>query len=326
MKRKNLSGFTLIELLVVIAIIAILAAILFPVFAQARDKARSASCLSNEKQIGLGLMMYAQDYDETYPTAYMYKNNTATTNGGSAGGYIHYSAMIQPYIKSDRIWVCPSDKLGGLPPDNPPCANWLDTATLGCEAQVPRLSYIPNSAVLPRKRGPQDAPNVVNMAAIDTPADVIAIAEATHNLNCIFLGSTGQANNERRNKSHRPVNALMRTATGGQWAGQSYADATGAVWAVTKAAAEGPEGWGGPSDSGAINNQLGCRANPSDGGLHIRFMEPGKHTGGSNYVFADGHAKFYRFDTTINPNNFLWGKSYYPTGQSILDQAGFPVR
>ncbi|HEY3298451.1 MAG TPA: prepilin-type N-terminal cleavage/methylation domain-containing protein, partial [Armatimonadota bacterium] len=70
---KRNSGFTLIELLVVIAIIAILAAILFPVFAQAREKARSASCLSNEKQIGLGLMMYMQDYDETYPMAYYYQ-------------------------------------------------------------------------------------------------------------------------------------------------------------------------------------------------------------------------------------------------------------
>ena len=68
--RSHRNAFTLIELLVVIAIIAILAAILFPVFAQAREKARSASCLSNEKQIGLGLMMYTQDYDETYPTAY----------------------------------------------------------------------------------------------------------------------------------------------------------------------------------------------------------------------------------------------------------------
>lgn len=64
---QSRSGFTLIELLVVIAIIAILAAILFPVFAQAREKARSASCLSNTKQLGLGLVMYVQDYDETFP-------------------------------------------------------------------------------------------------------------------------------------------------------------------------------------------------------------------------------------------------------------------
>src|SRR6266699_2776893 len=68
--RKR-TGFTLIELLVVIAIIAILAAILFPVFAQAREKARQATCLSNFKQIGLGVMMYVQDWDETYPISRM---------------------------------------------------------------------------------------------------------------------------------------------------------------------------------------------------------------------------------------------------------------
>jgi prepilin-type processing-associated H-X9-DG protein len=74
------------------------------------------------------------------------------------------------------------------------------------------------------------------------------------------------------------------------------------------------------------NGSGGCRSIAADGGVHIRFMEPGRHTGGSNYVFADGHAKFFKFETTINPNNFLWGKSYYPTGQSILDQFGNPVR
>ena len=76
-KTPSRSGFTLIELLVVIAIIAILAAILFPVFAQAREKARQTSCLSNSKQLGLGLLMYVQDYDETWP------RNDDCINGGT---------------------------------------------------------------------------------------------------------------------------------------------------------------------------------------------------------------------------------------------------
>ena len=323
---RGRSGFTLIELLVVIAIIAILAAILFPVFAQAREKARATSCLSNQKQIGTGIAMYVQDYDEVYPQAYYYKNNTAVSNGGSAGGYVTWTVTTMPYLKNHQVFVCPSHKGGGLPPDNPPCANFMDTQTLGCEAQVPRLSYIPNSAIMPRKMGPGDAPNTVPLAAVDAPAGVIAVAEMTDHANCIFLGSTGQGNTERRNKSHRPVNALMRTAGGGQWAGQSVADATGAVYAVTKLHAEGVEGWGGPDDSAAITNPAGCRGTASDTGLHIRFMEPARHSGGANYSFADGHSKYHKFSQTINPNNFLWGKTYFPTGQVVLDQSGFPVR
>lgn len=113
--RRERAAFTLIELLVVIAIIAILAAILYPVFAQAREKARQSSCLSNTKQIGLGLMMYTQDNDETYPPAYYYGDPTKVGNLDSTG-IIHWSGLIHPYVKSWAIYVCPSDKIGGLPP------------------------------------------------------------------------------------------------------------------------------------------------------------------------------------------------------------------
>jgi prepilin-type N-terminal cleavage/methylation domain-containing protein/prepilin-type processing-associated H-X9-DG protein len=97
MKRK---GFTLIELLVVIAIIAILAAILFPVFAQAREKARAISCLSNTKQLGLADIMYSQDFDEAGPSGY----NTAGTGGG-------WGFQLFSYVKSRGAYQCPDDPL-----------------------------------------------------------------------------------------------------------------------------------------------------------------------------------------------------------------------
>ncbi|MGI5820019.1 MAG: DUF1559 domain-containing protein [Armatimonadota bacterium] len=92
-------GFTLIELLVVIAIIAILAAILFPVFARAREKARQTSCLSNQKQIGLGVAMYTQDFDERFPPAY-----TGSGNRRVSGFY----DGIGPYTKNEQMYICPS--------------------------------------------------------------------------------------------------------------------------------------------------------------------------------------------------------------------------
>lgn len=107
MHPSTKSGFTLIELLVVIAIIAILAAILAPVFANAREKARQASCLSNNKQIGLGFGMYTQDYDETYMTP---DNGSETLSS--------YRHNLQPYMKNIQVFKCPSNSSTNLSIDN----------------------------------------------------------------------------------------------------------------------------------------------------------------------------------------------------------------
>ena len=108
MKYNTKKGFTLIELLVVIAIIAILAAILFPVFARARENARRSSCQSNMKQIGLGLIQYMQDYDEITPFAYHgYDPQTNGSASNQTPGWV-WNDMIYPYVKSEEIFNCPS--------------------------------------------------------------------------------------------------------------------------------------------------------------------------------------------------------------------------
>src|SRR5947209_16515300 len=100
MKRRE-AGFTLIELLVVIAIIAILAAILFPVFAQAREKARQTTCLSNMKQWSIGTRMYLSDYDDTVVPCYLY----------SSSSFLQWwPDLLDPYVKNDKVWFCPDWK------------------------------------------------------------------------------------------------------------------------------------------------------------------------------------------------------------------------
>jgi prepilin-type N-terminal cleavage/methylation domain-containing protein/prepilin-type processing-associated H-X9-DG protein len=111
------NGFTLIELLVVIAIIAILAAILFPVFAQARESARQTSCLSNTKQLGLGILQYVQDYDEKFPL-WLYDDNSPARDkpdqpwGPWKNQHVGWDKAIQPYVKNTQIFRCPSNDTG----------------------------------------------------------------------------------------------------------------------------------------------------------------------------------------------------------------------
>ena len=118
------SGFTLIELLVVIAIIAILAAILFPVFALAREKARSSMCLSNQKQLGTAMMMYIQDYDERFPTWL----DDVPKDADHPNGKNTWVENLQPYSKNKKIWLCPSDNTPGFKTTDPKSQNsyWLN--------------------------------------------------------------------------------------------------------------------------------------------------------------------------------------------------------
>jgi len=131
--KGRFDGFTLIELLVVIAIISILAAILFPVFARARENARRASCMSNLKQIGLAMMMYVQDYDEHYAPSVIgtFRDTSTYTTGAACAGlpcaqyyasdgintgkYMSWMDVLHPYTKSVQIYQCPSQTLDLAP-------------------------------------------------------------------------------------------------------------------------------------------------------------------------------------------------------------------
>ncbi|GAB4452895.1 MAG: hypothetical protein OHK0029_04710 [Armatimonadaceae bacterium] len=129
--RKS-TAFTLIELLVVIAIIAILAAILFPVFAQAREKARQTACLNNMRQIGLALIQYVQDYDGTYPPIRVREMPAGNPEGVPASSILTWRNVVQPYIKNVSVFGCPSNP-NGRPLGPGANSGWDDRATLNAE-------------------------------------------------------------------------------------------------------------------------------------------------------------------------------------------------
>ncbi|MGV3721772.1 MAG: DUF1559 domain-containing protein [Actinomycetota bacterium] len=122
-------GFTLIELLVVIAIIAILAAILFPVFARAREAARSTTCKSNLKQIGLAVNMYKQDYDESLP--FLVNGSSWTWNNTDWVNTSYWGVFYLPYTKNQQIWACPSSKEPAVKTVSYGLSGYLDGGSFG---------------------------------------------------------------------------------------------------------------------------------------------------------------------------------------------------
>lgn len=189
-------GFTLIELLIVIAIIAILAAILFPVFARARENARKTSCLSNLKQIGLGVMQYTQDYDEYYPLNQAGSTQTERRQNS-------WRSQIFPYVKSTQLFVCPS---------NPLKDTWTNDSTQGGGGVIDptefKISYQCNRRGA-LGRGTATPVEMSHVAEIENAAQLITIAEvrgtsaaydgdlnyddAGHN-NALFAGHLGMTN------------------------------------------------------------------------------------------------------------------------------------
>jgi prepilin-type N-terminal cleavage/methylation domain-containing protein/prepilin-type processing-associated H-X9-DG protein len=259
--RRRAPAVTLIELLVVIAIIAILAAILFPVFAQAREAARKATCLSDLRQLGVALMQYAQDYDETLPWS-----SFAVVPGQSINSIQNpkWSDVIQPYVKNDQVFTCPSDSastrlfvsLSTNPRRGQGCTGGGCTSPLGGSYEV-NLAY-DTGAGLP---GPPD-PNLAHpmgkpLASIASPADTIFAVEGPANVNNQLYWNIAAVN---------PALPLLPFAS---------------LNSVTAA------------DNNSYH--LDTRASPPYFGYQDtssrRYLVLGRHNGIANIIFCDGHVK-----------------------------------
>ena len=185
--KRRYGAFTLIELLVVIAIIAILAAILFPVFARARENARRASCSSNLKQIGLGLLQYSQDYDEIFPLAY-----TLGDQASNAGANTKWMDVVQPYVKSTQLFTCPSDTAvtynGNtftpkfIPHDEPGGASFVNFGSYGIN-NCYQNSVAPTGPNSPTSTVKTAGAKPVSLATLQVPTETYWVMDSTVNQN-----------------------------------------------------------------------------------------------------------------------------------------------
>jgi len=259
-------GFTLIELLVVIAIIAILAAILFPVFAQAREKARAISCLSNLKQIGLAVAMYTEDSDETEPPG-------ANYYGQESG----WAGQIFPYVKSIGAFRCPDDSAAGSQAD----------------FEVKSLSYALNAnfGINPYGNQPGNVytaatgPKAESLAAFGAPANTVMLFETT---NSWYVDITQEW----------PAAGPAACNSGGNWSGYGNYDGCYQGGSPTGNGDEG--GLSGGNGGSGTNNlkyatgyMLQSQQNAALSNSDFQAAT-GRHTNGSNFLMADTHAKFLR--------------------------------
>jgi prepilin-type N-terminal cleavage/methylation domain-containing protein/prepilin-type processing-associated H-X9-DG protein len=278
MSHRRVSGFTLIELLVVIAIIAILAAILFPVFAQAREKARSISCLSNVKEEALGVLMYAQDYDENYPYGI---DNSWDWN-------VTWPELTQPYIKSTQIFKCPDDSDATSPVDS----TWGSWST-----SEPTVSYAGNAYLIqPGGAGNAVSHGIFGVGQTWVAQESMTIASTAFPASTVMLA-----------EKHSDDNQALAAQTGQPSMGALLNDGPGSIIAGLQN--NGWLGYGGcqlipnqakiPADASGFTASYGTTyCTPTNGAVSI------KHQGRANFAMADGHVKNMNpSDTNPDPAN-----------------------